>query len=81
MFKNLQFKAPDAEISGLDTKNVVNADEMFAQCRSAQARGVRIPELDFGQCVSMNNAFTSSGVMKIAFKGSPDKVTYAVDAF
>ena len=69
MFEHLQFAAPDAEIAGLDTKNVIYADRIFAGCRSVQDRGVRIPALDFSRCSTMNQAFNSSGVMKIAFKG------------
>lgn len=81
MFCNLKFQSPNAEISGLDTKNVKYADGMFARCRNTQFRGVRIPDLDFGRCVTMNNAFTSSGIMGISFKGGADRVASAIDAF
>lgn len=81
MFEHLQFAAPDAEIAGLDTKNVIYADRIFADCRSVQDRGVRIPALDFSRCSTMNQAFNSSGIMKITFKGSSDNVISAVDAF
>lgn len=81
MFERLQFAAPDAEITGLDTKNVIYADRILAGCRSVQDRGVRIPALDLSQCSTMNQAFNSSGIIKITFKGSPDNVISAVDAF
>ena len=81
MFCDLKFQSPNAEITGLDTKNVKFANEMFMMCRNTQFRGVRIPDLDFGRCVTMNNAFTASGIMGISFKGDPDRVVSAIDAF
>lgn len=81
MFNGLKFHSPNAEIAGLDTKSVKYANEMFARCRNTQFRGVRIPDLDFGRCVTMNNAFTSSGIMGISFKGETDHVISAINAF
>ena len=54
---------------------------MFAQCRTTQFRGVRIPDLDFRRCVTMNNAFTSSGIIGISFKGETNHVISAINAF
>ena len=81
MFNGLKFHSPNAEIAGLDTKSVEYANDMFAQCRNTQFRGVRIPDLDFRRCVTMNNAFTSSGIMGISFKGDTDHVISAINAF
>lgn len=54
---------------------------MFKDCRNAKHAGVSLPQLDFGQCVSMNQAFYNSGIEKIQFAGNLDNVVSAIDAF